>query len=252
MRPEDQSVAGTSRSLAEKGGPAERFEMKACETRAEREGAFNLVYQCYRKAGLMAAHPMQMRVLKQHLLDTTDLFVAKRQEDVCFTVTLIRDSASGLPAESLFGGQIEKMRSEGVRLAEVSCVASRSDMGGKREQFNRLVRMLSLTVQTARRRGVDRLLLAVHPRHAKVYQRLFGCTACTEVRQYELVQGHPAVLCTHDFAELDTKRYPLYDQMYQPPFEPWQLDGTRITAAEIAYFAQALAPKEAAVVPMAA
>ncbi len=112
--------------------------------------------------------------------------------------------------------------------------------------------MISLTLQTARRRGVDRLLLAVHPRHAKVYQRLFGCVRCSDVREYAAVRGNPAVLCMHDFAALDRTRYPLFGQVYGPRYTPWQMDGARMTDAERDRLAATISAETDAFVPMAA
>ena len=86
------------------------YVMRVSETRGERESAFRLVHRAYREAGLTEDNPMQMRVMKHHLLDTTDVLVAKRNEDVCFTVSLVRDGLCGLPAESLFSREVQAMR----------------------------------------------------------------------------------------------------------------------------------------------
>ncbi|MEI2768856.1 MAG: hypothetical protein V9E86_10325 [Nitrosomonas sp.] len=154
--------------------------------------------------------------------------------------------------ESLFADEVEQMRAAGVRLAEVSCLASNMASENKRKRFDSLVKMISLLFQSARRRGIDRLLLAVHPKHARAYERLFGMVRCSDVRAYAAVRGNPAVLCMHDFAELDQKRYPLYDQIYGPSYSPWQLDGTIMSDSEKEYYEQFLPTGEYEFVPMAA
>jgi hypothetical protein len=225
--------------------------MKVAEWRSERAAAFQLLHRAYLQAGLTFENEMQMRVTKFHLVDTTDLLVAKRNADVEFTATLVRDGQLGLPVESLFADEVAAMRSAGMKLAEVSCVAS--GVGeDKRQRFETLVKMIGLTIHAARRRGVGRLLLAVHPRHARLYQRLFGCVPCSEVKQYAAVQGNPALLCAHDFAELDRRRYPLYNQIYGDYYRPWQLDGTRMTDEEIEFFQRAVHHHADDLVPMAA
>lgn len=234
-------------------GSSDPLMMKVSETQAERTAAFELVHDVYSRAGLTADSGTNMRVLKHHLLDTTDVLVASREGEINFTVTLIRDGENGLPSESLFAKQIHAMRSQGLRLAEVSCVASSSgEDADKKQRFEMFVRMISLTIQSARRRGIERLLLAVHPRHAKLYQRLFGCLPCSDVKQYDAVQGNPAILCTHDFAELDQQRYPLYKKIYDASYDPWQLDGTRMSSEEKRFFKQALSDHTSQFVPMAA
>jgi hypothetical protein len=226
--------------------------MRVSETKSEREAAFRLVHSAYREAGLTEDNSMQMRVMKHHLLDTTDVLVAKRNDNVCFTVSLVRDGLHGLPAESLFKSEIQSMRDAGINLAEVSCVASDCADDSKKLRFETLVKMISLTIHVARRRGTDRLLLAVHPRHAKLYQRMFGCIPCTPVKEYELVRGNPAVLCVHDFAELDRRGYALFEEVYNSRFSPWQMDGARMTDAEKEYFKQALQSNSSQLMPMAA
>jgi hypothetical protein len=226
--------------------------MRVSENRAEREAAFMLVHRAYREAGLTDDNAMQMRVMKHHLLDTTDVLVAKRGDDVRFTVSLVRDGACGLPAESLFQQEVQAMREAGIKLAEVSCVASDCADDNKKQRFETLVKMISLTIHVARRRGTDRLLLAVHPRHAKLYQRMFGCVPCTDVKEYQAVRGNPAVLCIHDFAELDRRGYSLFEEVYNSRFSPWQMDGCRMSAAEKEFFRQAIHAGSADLLPMAA
>ncbi len=225
--------------------------VKVAETKEERAAAFELVHRLYYRTGLTPDSPMGMRVMKHHLLDTTDVMVSQRGDKVEFTVTLVRDGLHGMPADSLFADQIDPMRADGIRLAEVSCMASSCGDENKKQRFETLVKMMSLTSQAARRRGVDRLLLAVHPRHAKIYQRLFGCVPCSDVQEYVAVQGNPAVLCMHDFAQLDEQRYPLYDQIWGERCQPWQLDGVHMSAEEKQYFQQAVATGECEMVPMA-
>jgi hypothetical protein len=219
---------------------ADDLSYKVAETRTERERAFRLVYDVYRDAGLMAANRSQMRVTKHHLLETTDVLIAKNDSDIVFTISSIRDGAYGLPLESIFAEEVNAMRAEGLSLAEVSCVASHVPTSNKKLRFDILVKMMSIMAQQAQRNRVDRLLLAVHPRHAKIYQRLFGCKILSGEKSYAAVEDNPAVLCSHDFAELELERYPLYEAIQGPQYDPWQLAGTRMSDDELAYFSGCL------------
>ncbi|WP_182871048.1 N-acyl amino acid synthase FeeM domain-containing protein [Rhodopirellula sp. JC639] len=226
--------------------------MRVSRTRKERIAAFELVYQMYRQSGLSSDNPSKMRVLEHHLLDTTSVMVSKREKKVDFTISLVQDGNLGMPAESLFSEEIKAMRGQGLRLAEISCLASGCDQMSGRDRIEKLVKMVALTFQVARRRGVDRLLLVVHPRHAKVYRRMFGCMPCTDVREYKAVQGNPAVLCVHDFAMLDEQKYSLYDQVYATRFDPWEMDGIHMSNAEKRFFRSVLAQGKNEFVPMVA
>lgn len=236
-----------------KVGPGTTDELiKVAETRQERQAAFRLVHDAYVRSGLIKPQPSGMRVTRHHLGEGTDVLIAKRGGRVSFTLTLVRDADQGLPLDSLFAREVRAMRAEGLRLAEVSCLANRERDGDRKEQFGRFVSMISLALQTARRRGVDRLLLAVHPRHAKIYQRMFGCEACSRVKEYAAVRGNPAILCMHDFARSDETRYPLYEKIYGARYAPWQLDGARMTESERRFFAGAVSANAGVFIPMAA
>lgn len=231
---------------------SERPVLKVTDRHSERDQAFQLAHKVYRRAGLTDENRVGKRVMRHHLLDTTDVLIAKLNGEVSFTVSLVGDGDLGLPMESLFPQEVDNMRLQGIRMAEVSCLASSIDPEKKRLRFDTLVGMISLLIQTARNRGIDRLMLAVHPKHAKVYERLFGCVRCSDVKEYAAVRGNPAVLCYHDFAELDKKRYPLYDQIYGPVYAPWQIAGAPMSKAEKIFFESFLPAGEYEVVPMAA
>ncbi|KAA5546255.1 hypothetical protein FYK55_05045 [Roseiconus nitratireducens] len=240
-------------AISESTGPTtSRLTLKVSESMHERMSAFALVHRMYQRAGLTSENPLKMRVLKHHVLDTTDVMVAKRNDSVEFTSTLVRDGVHGMPSESLFADEIRAMRLSGLRLAEVSSLASGCELGDKKQRVETLISMISLTIHVARRRGVDRLILAVHPRHAKVYQRMFGCAPCSDVRQYEAVRGNPAVLCMHDFRELDVRKYSLYNRVYGEQYSPWAMDGTRMSDAEKRFFSQAISVNQSECMPMAA
>lgn len=224
--------------VVQRSASADRWNVKVTESQAERVAALRLVHQVYAQAGLAAEQPHAMRVMRHHLSDQTQILIAKRGQDVMLTGTLVGDAEYGLPLESLFADEVAVMRSAGLKLGEISCLASDANLQDKKERFERLVTLISLIFQTARRRGMDRLLLAVHPRHAKIYQRLFGCVPCSDVKQYAAVQGNPAVMCMHDFKQLDACRYPLYDKIYAVEYSPWQFDGARMTDKEKAFFSK--------------
>lgn len=225
--------------------------MKVSESKTEREQALQLVQRVYSQAGLVQDNQSRLRVLPQHLVDTTEILVGKRHSRVVFTVSLVGDGDYGLPLESLFSEEVAQMRAQGLRLAEASCLANACDFGGAKERLNTFWQGISLLFQVARDRNIDRLLLAVHPRHAKTYDRVLGCVPCTDSREYAAVRGNPAVLCRHDFAQLDRTRYPYYDRMYGHTYDRSQLSGTPMSEAEKQYFEQFLPVRDYEFMPMA-
>ena len=97
-----------------------KFVMKVANQPAERKAAFKLCNEVYCKSGLTDLESSGLRVMRQHLVDTTRVLIASTpRNEVVFTVTLVGDGEYGLPMESLFGNEVEEMRASGTRLAEV-------------------------------------------------------------------------------------------------------------------------------------
>jgi hypothetical protein len=209
---------------------------KVADGLAEREAAFQLVYDAYRQRGLMEPSPHRMRVTPYHLLDTTDVLIALDGEQVIYTVTLVRDGELGLPMEDIYADEIRARRHDGLQLAEPSCLASRQDHFGKTRMFMVCTRLIGLMFQFARANRIDRVVAAVHPRHGNVYTRSFGFEQIGGLKTYASVRDNPAVACEHDFAKLDQIGYRLYDQVYRTQFASWKLQRKPMSSEERAYF----------------
>jgi hypothetical protein len=208
------------------------------------------VYQAYRAADLVAANPMEMRVLSYHLEESATIFVAVHREEVVYTVSLFQDDELGLPLQTIYPDSVGDMR-RAMYLAEVSCLAGRRDPDLGREGFAVFVRLMGLMAQYARRHYIDRLLVAVHPRHVRFYRNFFGFQCFGSEKKYGAVQDHPAVGCFHDFAQTDRTGYRLRDEVYQIDYEPWELCGWPMQDDEHEWFGIAAEFAGSEVVPMA-
>jgi hypothetical protein len=187
----------------------------------ERSAAFALVYKAYLRAGLIEENPFEMRVTPHQLLPTTDMFVAQVRGVVISTVSLVADDELGLPMETIYRDELAELRARGGRMAEVTSLADR------RRYLSRtlpvFVKMMRLLGQTARKRGIDRLLVAVHPRHAKFYERFLKFEALGGERSYPQVLNNPAVALTVDFERLDRTRPVGYEVFFGEPLADEEL-----------------------------
>jgi hypothetical protein len=203
---------------------------KVAENRYEREAAFRLVYEAYTRAGLIEANPHEMRVTPYQLLDTTDVFVAMTDDEVISTVSLVDDGELGLPMEHIYGDEVMVLRNHGIRVAEVSCLADR------RRQLSRtlpvFVPLMRLMVQAARHHGIEHLLVAVHPRHVRFYQRFLAFEPLGIEKSYPLVRNNPAVALRLDFAKIAVQRPVNYDAFFGTPLPPEQLQRRPISQPE--------------------
>ena len=173
------------------------IQYRIASTRREREAAFRLVYHSYLRAGLGDQNCYRMRVTPYHLLESTEVFVAKCNGEVIFTLSLIMDGELGMPMESVYAGEVDELRGRGLRLGEVSCLADRrADACGF---FPVFVRTSRLMVQYARHRGLDALVAAVHPKHARFYRRYMDFRMFGQEKTYPTVRNNPAVALWLEF-----------------------------------------------------
>ncbi len=210
------------------------IQYKVAATRAERAAAFRLVYRSYLDAGLGQPNVHEMRVTPYHLLPGTEVFVATCEDEVIFTVSLMTDGELGLPMESVYGNEIALRRAVGLRFGEVSCLADRRSQF--RGFFPVFLRLSRLVVQYARRQGLDELLLAVHPRHARFYRRFMDFRQFGEEKAYPTARNHPAIALSLNFARVDRERHENSDTFFGQSVGAEMLQPQPINPADQDYF----------------
>lgn len=210
------------------------IEYRVASTQAEREEAFRLLYRAYRRAELVVPNRHGLRVTPYHLLPTTHVFVARYGCNVISTVTLVEDGRLGLPMEEIYGPEVVELRQRGLHMAEVTSLADRRrDLHRFLPVFTRLGRLL---VQFARNQRVDRLLIAVHPRHMRFYQSYMAFEPIGPARQYPSVQNQPAVAMSLDFKGIESRRPACYNMFFGQEIPEQQLQPHPIPPKEQAYF----------------
>ena len=201
----------------------------ACD-KANRIAAFRLTYENYLGKGLIQPNPHRLRVTQHHLLPTTTVFNSVRAGQVIGTVSLIGDGELGLPMECIYSAEIEAAREQGLHIAEGSSLAvANADFKTFLPMF---VELLRLMTQFARAKGMDQLWIAVHPKHARFYQRFMGFQQVGELKEYPSVQNAPAVACCLDFAWIDRERPACYDGIFGVPVPESELNSVGMTDDE--------------------
>lgn len=190
-----------------------------CKIASERDefaDAFRLVYQCYIRCGLVRPNPYLMRITPYQMLLTTEVFVAMHEGQVAATVSLVRDGELGLPMEAVFGEEVAMRRLQGLHLGEVSCLASRERSIA--HSLPIVLRLMSLMAQCAQRRGVNQLMIAVHPKHVKFYRLLTAFEPIADPRAYRAVCDKPAVAMVLDLDRAEHHHPKLYRRFFGVPF----------------------------------
>jgi hypothetical protein len=194
-------------------GPARGLTYGLARESEERLGAFRLIHDAYVRAGLGQPTASGMRVTPYQILPTSQIFVGKLEDQVVSTVSLIGDGELGLPMETIFGAEVQALRQQGERLAEVSCLADRRQDGRRfLSTFRQLTRLMA---QFARYEGIQSLLITVHPRHVRFYEDLLGFVPISDrVASCPYVRGNPAVALRLEFARIDRERPACYDEYF--------------------------------------
>jgi hypothetical protein len=214
----------------------DQVSIKVAATREERQGAFQLAYQSYFNAGLCASCNEGVRITPYQLLSTTDIIVAQLRGEVISTLSLVRDGELGLPLESIYPDEVKQRRDAGLKLAEVSCLADRRrDASRFFDLFSELARVM---IQMADRYGVDELLIAVHPRHARMYCRAMAFQQLGDNRDYPAVNGNPAVLLSLGMEYLKTERAEVWKRFAREPLPESIVRHRPLSAIDRQYFAQ--------------
>jgi hypothetical protein len=101
--------------------PNEHLVLKLAETKEELEACFSLLHNAYVESGFMTPDPSGLRVTIYHALPTTTTLCAKYDGKVIGTVSLIRESALGIPLQRIF--DLSAVRIKEGQIAEVSALA---------------------------------------------------------------------------------------------------------------------------------
>ena len=211
-----QAACDRRASVERLDGRRKQAAIRIAQSRGELYGAFRLVQEAYLRSDLVGPNRFGMRVTPYHLLPTTEVFVAVERNRVICTMSLVRDGRLGIPMEAIYDQEVGWCRSQGISIAEVSCLADRHE--GSEHSFPTLLRLMSFTAQAAKRRGVDALLIAVHPRHAKFYERFLAFEPIGDERTYPMVQGNPAVALALDLNRLQVDHPRAYKRLFGVPF----------------------------------
>ena len=156
------------------------------------EQALRLQHDQYVAQGYMDPHPSGLRLSVHHALPSTYVFVARSGHRVVGTMTLIVDSALGLPMDEIYSDDLRELRRERSGLTEFSGLALDPDYKSSGVAILlRLIRMVVLhAIQVLH---LSDVCIAINPRHAAFYRKAFYFEDLGGLKPYGKVNGAPAV-----------------------------------------------------------
>ena len=147
------------------------IQFKIADTKNELEQAFRLVNEVYKDAHIITNDENELRLKLANANPLTTVFIAKRHDKVIMTMSLFPDSALGLPMDSFFKDEVNKLREEGRYVAEVGAFASDPAFRKCNQTLPLLMNKIMHTYATEYLQ-LDDLLITVHPKHVWVYKNL--------------------------------------------------------------------------------
>jgi len=167
-------------------------EARIARGRQELTSAFELVYRSYLAKGYIRPNPGRIVYRTAFSFSSSHTIVALAADaQVAGTLTLVGDNPLGLQLEATYHSEVEALRDQGRKVAEITCLAIESASGFRPTFF----RLTELMIHLAYRRQYDDLLIAVHPRHYRFYWRHFRVFPLGPCRSHGAVGGNPAVCC---------------------------------------------------------
>lgn len=198
-------------------------EVTLARTPDDLAAAFRLLHDSYVRAGLDEPNGRRLRITPYHLLPSTEVFVARLRGEVIATITMVADTEqAGLPMDAMYRDDVDQLRGSGKRLAEIGCMADRRESPAR---FLKLFGEFSrLSVQVANARGIDALVAATHPRHARFYIRSLGYETFAGIKECTYASGNLAVGLVQDFRRLEGTKFS--ERLFGSPYPAEDLHRT--------------------------
>lgn len=174
-------VPGVSREIA----------IKIASTPVEWEAAFRLIRENYLRRKYDSPSHKLLRFTPFHALPDTTVFVARTEDEVLATFTLVPDNYPlGLPLDSLYQDEVDELRNQGRRIGEVTSLAATGL--NQREFLLVFTQMIRVLMQYHLHHGGDTWVITCNPRHSDFYCKTIGFQPLGPRRAYGAVEGHPA------------------------------------------------------------
>jgi len=177
------------------------FDLKVADSLDDVTAALSLVHDSYVELGLMAPHPSGLRLLPHHLLPETRILLALEQDEVVATLTLIPDTAYGLPLDEVYRERLAPSRGQGRRAAELSSLA----LAPRYRRHDILFHLIKLMHRCAEALAIDDIWVVVAPKHGRFYQNVMLFEPAGELTYLDKLNGAPGMLYRQDLRTIEAR-----------------------------------------------
>lgn len=189
-------LEGRSHFLGQDG----KYEIIVARTLEERKRAWRMVHISYLEKGYARPDGDGLWCGLYDALPQTTTFIVSRDGTDVATLTIVFDSMVGLPADSLYRDELDKLRTKGRRLCEIISLVSRES---DRKQCVEVLKHMFKFAYLMACKLVDAtdFIITVNPHHSAFYEKKLLFRREGDVRFYEKVNGAPAALLVLDLDE---------------------------------------------------
>ncbi|MBY0524841.1 MAG: hypothetical protein K2R98_15660 [Gemmataceae bacterium] len=201
------------------------MQVQFADNRNDWAQAFRLVARAYQTRGYDRASDGEFHFTPCHALPETAVLVAKAQDRVIATVSVVMDNRLlGLPLEAVYATEILPLRRAGRRLCEVG---SLGDIGlGPREFTSVFVALIRLAWQFHCHHGGDTGVISVHPRHSYFYTHVLGFAPLGGRKELPPASGFPVEAFVVDATLLQANAPEMYRLILDRPLPSDMLTAT--------------------------
>jgi hypothetical protein len=173
--------------------------------------AAHLVYLEYRRMKYSLPNEGQLRIsIHQMIKKSTTLVAIYKKKYILGTMTLLEDSALGLPMDDVYERELNGLRQKGRHLFETGMLAMNSEIlehpSLGLSSSDRMILVLHLIrcgVQYVRTQtNWDMTVICIHPKHEFFYRGI-KFEALGGLKSYASVRENPALAFYWDFTELE-------------------------------------------------
>ena len=175
--------------------------------------ALSLVEKEYIKQGYLNPKNSNCKIA---VLPGSATFIAKINDKIVGTVSVIFDSPSGLPMDEIYKKEVDKLRLKNKKIVEVGRLAVAREFLSKKSGFSEKYNNLSLVSSLFKLvfhyciyKNIDNICISINPKH-----NLFYKSICFEdiggLKFYPSVNNAPALAKTFDINKIKNKKIKNY------------------------------------------
>ena len=186
----------------------DRPTIKIAENRDELQQAFSLVYQEYLDSGyIVTPRPLRILFNIHHFLPKTVVFIVKSFLTVISTLShMADDKYFGLPMDALYKKELDELRAENRKIAEVSGLATVKSFRWQ----NLFMFLCRIMYWYSQHENINDLCITINPKHVRFYNDSFLFEQFGPEKYYPRVNA-PAVPMRLNMDDIEGKLKEVYN-----------------------------------------